>query len=132
MKNSKVVLTALVLSAIFSAIATELSMRYSTNQAVSAMQDIELTGESLANIDVQYESMDDNLNNQSESEKISQDDLKESIEQIQQLPSIYSYPGYWSFWFQVFLKTFITTFLVALLQSFMVIKAMKKDTSTPK
>ena len=132
MKISKIVITALVLSVIFSAIATELSMRHSTLEAVSVAQDIELTDESLDNVYVQYEPMDDNLNNQSESEMLSQEDLKESIEQIQQLPSIYLYPGYWLFWFQGFLKIFITTLLVALLQSFMLIRTMNKDNSIKK
>jgi hypothetical protein len=111
MKISKAILSCLILSLVFAAIATELSMRVSTNQAMSAIQQIGANEEDFSNWYI------DSYSNPEQ--------LKEQIVELQSNDSVYQYPGYWLFWLEGFFKVFITAFLVSMLQSYLVLRKIK-------
>ena len=113
MKISKAILSCLILSLVFAAIATELSMRVSTNQAMSAIQQIGANEEDFSNWYI------DSYSNPEQ--------LKEQIVELQSNDSVYQYPGYWTFWLQSCLRVFIAAFLVALIQSMLIIKTFKNN-----
>ena len=115
MKISKVILSCLFLSIVFAAIATELSMRITTSVAMKEMQQIDVNEE-----DFSIWSSEPNSN-------ISPEVLKQQIEDMQSNVSVYQYPGYWTFWLQSFLRIFIAAFLVALIQSMLIIKTFKNN-----
>ncbi|TDR22391.1 hypothetical protein [Marinicella litoralis] len=126
LKLTKVFLAAILLSAVISAITTEWSMRVSTNEAITFANQVDVNDEEWA----AWVGVVD-TNNAETAEMAAFDEnefdetIKENIEQIQQTQSIYLYPGYWIFWFDSFKMTFLTAFLVAILQSLFILKSVK-------
>jgi len=111
MKVSKIILSCLYLSLIFASIATELSIRLSTKQAMTYVQQIDTNHKGISDLLVEPDLY---------TEKAQSD-----IRLIQGNHSIYQYPGYWRFWLTLFIKTFTTAFVVSVVQSLIMLRKIR-------
>lgn len=122
MKKSQVFVSALLLSLVFSAVMTELSMQVSTRSAMHHINAIDLTDEGMEN------SYIDSLGEEgSDSNSAStKEEIQAMYGELQSATSVYQYPGYWIFWLQSFVWVFLTTLAVALLQSVWVLRGTQQ------
>ena len=122
MNKTQVFVSALLLSLLFSALMTELTMQVSTRTAMDEINQISLEDDALRDWHFAAEASDTGLDQTT----ASVDEINESLGKIQGASSVYQYPGYWVFWLQSFLWVFFTTLVVSLLQSLWILRQIKQ------
>ena len=126
MKKSHIFLSALLLSLVFSALMTELSMQVSTRTAINEIQQIDMSQEGIE--DMYIVALDEEGDDSNSEPTL--EDIQASFGEVQVESSVYQYPGYWIFWLKSFLYVFLTTLAVALLQSYWILRSTQSNSFT--
>ncbi len=113
MIHLKRILLCLAISAVISAVFTQLSMTTSTQEAAVQVQDIDFSEEEIAEF--------------SQWAEVSEEEIRQQLQAIESSSTEPSnYPGYWLFWFDAFKILFAACFIALMIQIYLLNSAFNK------